>query len=119
VSELTAAQVRLLLTATEEYVHCAEQSVKARDRLDRALLNTVRQARVGLRELAAVTGLHHAAIRAGIRRAVGPGRPGEWSQPTLIEACASQSAGTHSLPRPVPITEARPVLSVVTGPLSL
>ncbi|MDR1293875.1 MAG: hypothetical protein LBK59_02770 [Bifidobacteriaceae bacterium] len=118
-SELTAAQVHLLLTATDEYVHSAEQAVKARDRLDRALLDTARQARVGLRLLAAVTGLHHAAVRAGIRRAVGPGRPGSWSQPTLTEACASQPVRTQSPPRPVFVTSAYLTPVVVPDPLSL
>jgi hypothetical protein len=118
--ELTAAQVHILLTATEEYVHSAQEVVKTRSRLDRVLLDTACEARVGLRELAALTGLHHAAIRAGIRRAVGRGRPGGWSQPTLAEADAPQPTHAHPPPlRPSSVMPAHSPLTTTSTSLSL
>ncbi|MDR3360267.1 MAG: hypothetical protein LBO20_06400, partial [Bifidobacteriaceae bacterium] len=42
-----------------------------------------RQAKVGLSQLSAVTGLHHATIKAMIQRAIGPGLSNAWEQPEL------------------------------------
>jgi hypothetical protein len=46
------------------------------------LLTTAREARVGLRELSALTGLHPNSVRAGIQRAAGPMTTG-FEQPEL------------------------------------
>jgi hypothetical protein len=83
VAEITPEQVHNLLTGTHEYLASAEAATKARDQLGHTLLNVVRQAKVSIKDLTAVTGLHPSTIRAAIRRAVGPGLPDGWEQPEL------------------------------------
>jgi hypothetical protein len=73
------------LTSTAEYLQAGQAATKARDNLGRLFLHVARQAKVGLGELSATTGLHNATVRAMIRHAAGPGLPDGWSQPTLIE----------------------------------
>jgi hypothetical protein len=85
VPEITADQVHDLLTATQEFIHTADAATKARDALGHLFLDVVLKAKVGLKDLSAVTGLHHATIRAAIQRAVGPGLPDGWEQPSLLE----------------------------------
>jgi hypothetical protein len=84
-AEISPAQIHDLLTATQDFIHAADAASQARDHLDHTFLDVARTAKVGLRELAAVTGLHHSAIRAAIHRAIGPGLPDGWEQPSLIE----------------------------------
>ena len=83
--EITPAQVHDLLTATHDFTQAADATTQARDHLDHLFLDVARTAKVGLRELAAVSGLHHSAISAAIRRATGPGLPDGWDQPSLLE----------------------------------
>jgi hypothetical protein len=79
-SEITPAQVHDLLTATQEYITTADAANDARTRLDHILLDTARSARIGLKQLSVITGLHHSTIRAGIQRAAGPILPDGWEQ---------------------------------------
>jgi hypothetical protein len=83
VAEITADQVHDLLTGTHEFLASAEAATKARDSLGHLFLDVARQAKVGLRELSAVSGLHHSTIRAMLHRAIGPGLPDGWDQPEL------------------------------------
>jgi hypothetical protein len=83
VAEITPEQVHDLLTSTHEFLASAEAAAKARDQLGHLFLDVARQAKAGLRDLAAVSGLHHATIRAMIQRAIGPGLPAGWDQPEL------------------------------------
>ena len=82
-AEITPAQVHYLLTAAHEYLAAADKAAAARHALGVVSLGTVRQAKVGLRELTAVTGLHPSTIRSAIRRAIGPRVTGELEQPEL------------------------------------
>ena len=82
-AEITQEQVHDLLTGTHEYLISAEAASKSRDALGQVLLDVARKAKVGLRELSAVSGLHHATIRAMIQRAIGPGLPDGFEQPEL------------------------------------
>jgi hypothetical protein len=72
VAEVTPDQVARLLRAVETANETQAVVDAARDALDHALLSTAREARVGLRELSALTGLHANTVRAGIQRAAGP-----------------------------------------------
>jgi hypothetical protein len=83
VAEITADQVRDLLTGTHEYLAAGQAAAKARESLGRLFLATARQAKVGLRELSAVSGLHHSTIRAMLQHAIGPRLPDGWEQPEL------------------------------------
>lgn len=71
-ADINPEQVRALLRAVEASREADQVARAARDNLDLALLQTARGARVGLRELSALTGMHHSTIRAGIQRAAGP-----------------------------------------------
>jgi hypothetical protein len=114
-AEISPAQVHDLLTATQEFTHAADAAAQARDHLDRLFLDVARTAKVGLRELAAVTGLHHSAIRAAIRRAIGPSLGDGWEQPSLIDFLesiepmrplrhvATDPAYSSSVARPAPV----------------
>ncbi|MDR1188221.1 MAG: hypothetical protein LBK95_12335 [Bifidobacteriaceae bacterium] len=82
-AEITPEQVHDLLTGTHEFLASTETATKARDQLARLFLDVARQAKAGLRDLSAVSGLHHATIRAMIQRATGPGLPDGWDQPEL------------------------------------
>jgi hypothetical protein len=84
-AKITPAQVHHQLTATQDFTRAADAATQARDHIDHLFLNVARTAKVGLRELTAVTGPHHAAIRAAIRRAIGPGARDGWEQPSLID----------------------------------
>jgi hypothetical protein len=84
-AEINQTQIHDLLTATQDFAHAADAAAQARDHLDHLFLDVARTAKVGLRELAAVTGLHHSAIRAAIRRAIGPSLGDGWEQPSLID----------------------------------
>ena len=84
-AEITQAQVHDLLTSTAEYLAAGQAATKARDNLGQVFLNIARQAKVGLKELSATTGLHHATVRAMIHHATGPGLPDGWYHPTLTE----------------------------------
>ena len=81
--EITASQVHELLTGTHEFITSGKAAVEARNQLGGLFLDVARQAQVGLRDLAAVTGLHHSTIRAMIQRAIGPGLPDGWKQEEL------------------------------------
>jgi|SRR5699024_5706828 len=69
--EISAEQVGNLLRHAEAAEEAKAVADQARAALDEALLDTAREARVGVKELSAVTGLHHNSIRAGIQRAAG------------------------------------------------
>ena len=71
-AEITPDDVRLLWTATTVHEDAARVAENARENLDTTLLEVARRSKVGLRELAAVTGMHPNSIRAGMQRAVGP-----------------------------------------------
>jgi hypothetical protein len=83
VAEITPQQVHDLLTGTHEYLTSAQAATNARDQLGQLFLDVARQAKTGLRDLAAVSGLHANTVRAMIQRAIGPGRPDGWDQPEL------------------------------------
>jgi hypothetical protein len=83
VAEITPQQVHELLTATRAFIETTDRATTARDTLGRTFLDVARQAKVGLKDLTAVTGLHPSTIRAAIRRAAGPGHPDRWEQPEL------------------------------------
>jgi hypothetical protein len=114
-AEINPAQIHDLLTATQDFAHATDAAAQARDHLDHLFLDVARTAQVGLRELAAVTGLHHSAIRAAIRRAVGPGVRDGWEQPSLIDFMeslepmrplrhgATEPASSGSVTRPAPV----------------
>ena len=82
-AEITPKQVHDLLTSTHEFLASAEAATKAREQLGHLFLDVARQAKAGLRDLSAVSGLHHTTIRAMIQRAIGPGLPDGWDQPEL------------------------------------
>jgi hypothetical protein len=108
VAEITADQVHDLLTSTHEYMAAGRAATRARDRLGHLFLDTARQAKVGLRELSAVSGLHHSTIRAMLQRAIGPGLPDGWDQPALpimVEPAASPIPEHRHVAqgRPVPL----------------
>ena len=71
--EITDEQVHNLLTGTLEFLASAEAATQARDQLGHLFLDVARHAKARLRDLSAVTGLHHSTIRAMIQRAIGPG----------------------------------------------
>jgi cell division septum initiation protein DivIVA len=83
VAEITPAQVQQLLEGTRQFLDAGQATADARDRLGRVFLDTARQAKLGLKELSAVSGLHHATVRALIKRAIGPARADNWDQPEL------------------------------------
>jgi hypothetical protein len=96
VPEITPTQVHNLLTATQDLKTHTTNAAGARDRLGRLLLDTARQAKTGLKELSAVTGLHHSTIHALMRRAAGPSQHG-WNQPELpVAAKALPTGATRS-----------------------
>src|SRR5690625_2070450 len=70
-SQIEPEQVRRLLVGAEEAQAAADAARQAQDALDHTLLDVARRAKVGVSELAAVTGLHPNSVRAGIRRAAG------------------------------------------------
>ena len=70
-SQISPEQVRRLLVGAEEAEATATAAQAARDALDHTLLDVARSAKVGVSELAAVTGMHPNSVRASIRRAVG------------------------------------------------
>ena len=101
-AEITAAQVHDLLTLTHEYLAAGDAAVKARDSLGLVFLEVARQAKVGLRELSAVSGLHHATIKAMLQRAAGDGLPDGWEQlelPIPVVPAAAAPSPTAA-PRP-------------------
>jgi hypothetical protein len=114
VAEITAAQVHDLLTGTHEFITAGQAAAKARDSLGHLFLDVARQARVGLRELSAATGLHHSTIRAMIQRATGPGLPDGWEQlelPLLAEIgqpIPGSKPVNRSQPMPPPSAAPRP-----------
>ena len=94
-AEITAAQVHDLLIGTHEYLTTGETAAHARDDLGHLFLDVARQAKVGLRELSAISGLHHSTIRAMINHAAGPVLPDGWEQPELpIPADLGRPAGS-------------------------
>jgi hypothetical protein len=116
VAKITADQVHDLLTGTHAYIG-AGQAAKARDRLGR--LDTARQAKVGLRELSAVSGLQHSTVRAMLQHAIGPGPAGVWEQPMLVEVPDTvepvrpiRNRGFHSASPSDPVPDSRPSLGL-------
>jgi hypothetical protein len=106
-AEITPQQVHDLLTGTHEFLASAEAATEARQRLSHLFLDVARQAKAGLRDLSAVTGLHHASIRAMIQRAIGPGLPDGWDQPELpifadLAGPVPPEPKRANPPRPVP-----------------
>lgn len=57
--EITPEQVGKLLRRVEGAEEAKKVADETRAALDEALLDTAREARVGVKELSAVTGLHH------------------------------------------------------------
>jgi hypothetical protein len=117
VAEITADQVHDLLTGTHEFLASAEAATKARDSLGHLFLDVARQAKVGLRELSAVSGLHHSTIRAMLHRAIGPGLPDGWDQPELpiftdlgqpVTTDTRKASRVHQMPPSAPVTEREP-----------
>lgn len=114
-AEISPEQVGRLLEATRTHEEAAAVAAAAREALDVTLLDVARQAKVGLRELAAVTGLHHSSIRAGIQRAAG-GATIDFEQPELdftslgapVEVMPDQSRVRLSFPRPPSLAPAEP-----------
>jgi hypothetical protein len=83
VADITSHQVHDLLIGTHEYIVTSKAAADARDTLGHLFLDVARTAKVGLRDLSAVSGLHHATIRAMIQRAIGTGLPDGFVQPEL------------------------------------
>jgi hypothetical protein len=83
VAEITPEQVHDLLASTHEFLASNEAATKAREQLGHLFLDVARQAKTGLRDLSAISGLHASTIRAMIRRAIGPGLPDGFEQPEL------------------------------------
>jgi hypothetical protein len=102
VADITPSQVHDLLTATHAYVASNEHAVHARQHLGNLFLDVSRQAKVGLRELSVLSGLHHSTIRAMIQRAAGPGMPEGWEQLQLpvLETPVSAPQAVRLLPLP-------------------
>lgn len=102
-AEISAEQVGRLLRATETAEEAATVARASRDALDEVLLSTAREAKVGLRELAAITGLHRNTIRAGIQRAAGEASI-DFDQPELdipgLPPAAPSSVHAASFPTP-------------------
>ncbi len=99
-AEITPEQVHDLLTSTHDYLTSAEAAAQAKDHLGQLFLDVARQAKAGLRDLSAVSGLHHTTIRAMIQRAIGPGTPDGWDQPELpIWADIATTPSAASTPR--------------------
>lgn len=96
-ADITPTQVHDLLTGTHEFIVSTNAASEARDMLGRLFLDVARTAKVGLRDLSAVSGLHHATIRAMIQRAIGPGLPDGFVQPEL-PIWADLADGSPSLP---------------------
>lgn len=107
VAEISAEQVGRLLRATETAEEAATVARASRDALDEVLLSTAREAKVGLRELAAITGLHPNTIRAGIQRAAGEASI-DFDQPELEIPGLPPAAlsGVHAASFPKPPTTA-------------
>ncbi len=82
-AEITPEQVHDLLTSTHDYLTSAEAAAQAKDHLGQLFLDVARQAKAGLRDLSAISGLHHTTIRAMIHKAIGPAPPDGWDQPEL------------------------------------
>lgn len=108
-AEISAEQVGRLLRATETAEEAATTARVTRDALDEVLLRTAREAKVGLRELAAITGLHPNTIRAGIQRAAGETSI-DFDQPELDipGLTPAASAGVHAASFPSPPTVTSP-----------
>ena len=100
----------------------AEAAALARDQLGHLFLDVARKAKVGLRDLSAICGLHHATIRAMIQRAIGPGLPDGFVQPELpiyaelavgAVPVVGQSRGNRVQPTPpIPAPPATLVMSL-------
>jgi hypothetical protein len=125
VPEITQEQVRDLLTSTHEFLTSAEAATKASEQLGHLFLDVARKAKEGLRDLSAVSGLHHSTIRAMIQRAIGPGLPDGYEQLELpiyadlaIESVASvPKRVSHITPMAsststVTVTQPRPAMSL-------
>ncbi|MDR1186267.1 MAG: hypothetical protein LBK95_02225 [Bifidobacteriaceae bacterium] len=100
--EITPTQVHNLLVRTHEYMASSKQTGQTRDRLGHLLLDTARQAKTSPRDLSAVTGLHHATIRALISRAAGNGSPDGRTQPAAIRAQPARTASAAVASAPTP-----------------
>jgi hypothetical protein len=110
VTEITPEQVHDLLTSTHEFLASAEAATKAREQLGHLFLDVARQAKAGLRDLSAVSGLHHATIRAMIQRAIGPGFADGWDQPELP---IFADLGGPLPPEPKRVTHVQPMPSSI------
>ena len=94
-ADISTEQVGVLLRAAEHAEHAKKAADAAREALDQALLTVAREARVGFKELAAVTGLHTNTIRAGIQRAAGESSI-DFEQLELdLGLNGEQDSGTH------------------------
>lgn len=111
-ADITPVQVHDLLASTHEYLTSTKQASQAKDHLGHLLLDVARQAKVGLSDLSAVSGLHHATIRAMIQKAIGPTLPDGFLQPEL-PIWADLAPGT------VTTTAARPKLGGSSQPVPL
>ena len=112
--DITSEQVHDLLTGTQEYLTSTERASQARDQLGHVLLEVFLVAKVGLRDLSAVSGLHHSKIRAMIQKAAGPSLPDGWDQPELpfctdlpvspaVPSAAKASSLVSLIPRTNPV----------------
>ncbi|BDZ44025.1 hypothetical protein GCM10025865_33670 (plasmid) [Paraoerskovia sediminicola] len=81
-AEVTAEHVGLLLRAQADLEEKSNVAAQSRDDRDQTFLDVARDARVGLRELAAITGLHPNTVRAAIQRAAGDAEI-DFEQPEL------------------------------------
>jgi hypothetical protein len=80
--------------------------------LGRLLLDTARRAKTSPRDLSAVTGLHHATVRAMIARAAGNGLPDGWTQPELaIKTKPGRTAPPSPAVTPAQRPQTRPASS--------
>jgi len=100
VADITPEQVRDLLVATQDYLAIAEAATHGRDTLGHTFLDVARHAKVGLRDIVAITGLHTSTIRAAIRRAAGPGLSDKWEQPELEPSGPGPARDVHPEPAP-------------------
>ena len=106
-AELSPENVTRLLEQVRRHREAQALADAERGVLDVALLDVAKQSRVGLRELAAVTGMHPNTIRASIQRAAGPAtidfeQPEldlmALSEPTTAERVAAPSQGQGAMP---------------------
>lgn len=111
--DITQEQVHDLLVGTHAFLTSAEAATKARDHLGHLFLDVARQAKVGLRDLSAVSGLHHSTVRAMIQRAIGPGTQDGWDQPEL-PIFMDVAAGPVLPPQPRRINTLPPMPSTST-----